>query len=171
MRIKKGNPIVLSQLIWICACSISVKNIFPVVPILHHECHAWPSTLPLKMTMSCLTFCKFCKLDKSVIAKKNAMVWLLRLCHLMPFDHFLSGNLNVRVLATSFVIWGSFMYFWHELMDVWAIIWPWWGRTFRTCSTAVRFALKSEVDMLKMWVHKSTRTENIHNNHYQNKSW
>ena len=31
----------------------------------------------------------------------NAMVWLQRLPHLMPGDHFLSGNLNDKVLATS----------------------------------------------------------------------
>ena len=43
---------------------------------------------------------KFGKLDKSVIAKQ-CMVWLLNLFHLMPCDHFLSGNLNNRVLATS----------------------------------------------------------------------
>ena len=43
---------------------------FPLVPFLHHVCHAWPSTLPLKMTMSCPTFCKFCESDKSLIAKQ-----------------------------------------------------------------------------------------------------
>ena len=31
----------------------------------------------------------------------NAMVWLQRLPHLMSGDHFLSGNLNDKVLATS----------------------------------------------------------------------
>ena len=30
----------------------------------------------------------------------NAMVWLLRLFHLMPCDNFLSGNVNNKVLAT-----------------------------------------------------------------------
>ena len=38
------------------------------------------------------------------------------------------------------------------------------------CSIAVSFALKSEVNMLKMWVHKRTRAENNPTNHYQNKS-
>ena len=33
--------------------------------------------------------------------QNNAMVWLLRLFHIMPCDHFLSGNLNTKVLATS----------------------------------------------------------------------
>ena len=47
----------------------------------------------------------------------------------------------------------------------------WWGRTFRTCSIAVRFALKSEVDMLKMWVHERTTAENNPTNLYQSKCW
>ena len=47
----------------------------------------------------------------------------------------------------------------------------WWARTCRTCSTAVSFALKSEVDLLKMWVHKRTRAKNNHTNHYQSNSW
>ena len=57
-------------------------------------------------------------------------------------------------------------------MEVWTIIWVWWGKTFRTCSIAVRFALKSEVDMLKMWVHERPCTaENNPTNHYQTKFW
>ena len=31
----------------------------------------------------------------------SAMVWLQRLPLLMPGDHFISGNLNDKVLATS----------------------------------------------------------------------
>ena len=31
----------------------------------------------------------------------NAIVSLQRLSHLMPVDHFFSGNLNNKVLATS----------------------------------------------------------------------
>ena len=44
--------------------------LFPLVHFLHQVCHTWPSTLPLKMTMSWPTFCKFGQLDKSVIAKQ-----------------------------------------------------------------------------------------------------
>ena len=35
------------------------------------------------------------------------------------------------------------------------------------CSISVRFALKLEVDMLKMWVHERTTAENNPTNHYQ----
>ena len=45
-------------------------------------------------------------------------------------------------------------------------IWLWSDRTCSTCSIAVSFVLKSEVDMLKMWVHKRTRAENDPTNHY-----
>ena len=101
------------------------------------------------------------------------MVWLLRLSHLMPGDHFLSGNLNNKVLLL--VILGiSFGHIGHELTDVWPIIWLWRDRTCRTwediCSINVSFALKSGVDMLKMWVHKRTRAESKPTNHYQSKS-
>ena len=34
---------------------------------------------------------------------------------------------------------------------------------------AVSLAVKSVVDMLKMWVHKRTRAENNPTNHYQSK--
>ena len=64
----------------------------------------------------------------------------------MPGDHFLSGNLNDKVLATSPCDPEDIG---HELMDVhhvWAIIWLWRARTCTTCSTAVSFALKSKVD-------------------------
>ena len=36
---------------------------------------------------------------------------------------------------------------------------------------AVSLAVKSVVDMLKMWVHKRTRAENNPTNHYQSKVW
>ena len=36
---------------------------------------------------------------------------------------------------------------------------------------AVSLAVKSVVDMLKMWVHKRTRAENNLSNHYQSKVW
>ena len=36
---------------------------------------------------------------------------------------------------------------------------------------AVSLAVKSVVDMLKMWVHKRTRAENNPTNHYQRKVW
>ena len=76
----------------------------------------------------------------------NAMVWQQRLPHLMPGDHFLSGNLNGKVLATSpcdpeehiraYMTWingcssslGSYL----------AMV----NRTCRTCSTAVRICVE-----------------------------
>ena len=78
MRIKKkGNPYSkahCSKVNWfeICVWHISKEQLilFPLVHFLHQVCHAWPSTLPLKMTMSWPTFCKFGQLDKSVIAKQ-----------------------------------------------------------------------------------------------------
>ena len=67
VRIKKKvihiqRPIVLKSInLNICMWPISKEQLiyFPLVPLLHHVCHAWPSTLPLKMTMSYPTFCKF----------------------------------------------------------------------------------------------------------------
>ena len=56
------GPIVLKSIDFnICMWPISKEQLipFPLVPFLHHVCHAWPSTLPLKMTMSYPTFCKF----------------------------------------------------------------------------------------------------------------
>ena len=46
--------------------------LFPLVPFLYHVCHTLcPSTLPLKMTMSLSTYCKFCELDElRIIAKQ-----------------------------------------------------------------------------------------------------
>ena len=78
MRIKKKiihiqRPIVL-RLIDLKICMWHVREeqliLFPLVPFLHQVCHAWPSTLPLKMPMSRPTFCKFWQLDKSAIAKQ-----------------------------------------------------------------------------------------------------
>ena len=70
--------------------------------------------------------------------------------------------------ACNFSFWsgGLFAHIWHDLLDVWVIIWLWWDRTCRTCSIAVSFVLKSEVDMLKMWMHKRSRAENNPTNHY-----
>ena len=71
---KKGNPpiVLKSTDLKICVWYISKEQLilFPLVHFLHQVCHAWPSTLPLKMTMSWPTFCKFGQLDKSVIAKQ-----------------------------------------------------------------------------------------------------
>ena len=97
----------------------------------------------------------------------NAIVSLQRWSHLMPVDHIFSENLNNKLGACNFSLWsgGSFAHIWHDLLDVWVIIWLWWDGT---CSIAVSFVLKSEVDMLKMymWVHKRTRAENNPTNHY-----
>ena len=67
VRIKKKvihfqRPIVLKSIdLNICTWPISKEQLilFPLVPFLHHVCHTWPSSLPLKMTMSYPTFCKF----------------------------------------------------------------------------------------------------------------
>ena len=67
VRIKKKvihiqRPIVLKSIdLKICMWHISKEQLilFPLVPFLHQVCYAWPSTLPLKMTMSWPTFCKF----------------------------------------------------------------------------------------------------------------
>ena len=96
------RPIVLKSIdLNICMWHISKGQLilFPLVPFLHRVCHAWPITLPLKMTMSVSIFCKFCELDKSIIAKQR-IVLLQRLSHLMSVDHFFSGKLNNKVLAT-----------------------------------------------------------------------
>ena len=86
------RPIVLMSInLNICMCHIRKEQliVFPLVPFLHHGCQVWPSTLPFKTTTSFSTFCKFCDLDKRVIAMSNsAFVWLQRLSHLMQGDHF-----------------------------------------------------------------------------------
>ena len=67
------RPIVLkSNDLKICMWHIGEEQLilFLLVPFLHQVCHAWPSTLPLKMTMSWPTFCKFWQLDKSPIDKQ-----------------------------------------------------------------------------------------------------
>ena len=67
------RPIVLKSInlkIYMWHISKDQLILFPLVHFLHQVCHAWPSTLPLKMTMSWPTFCKFWQLDKSVIAKQ-----------------------------------------------------------------------------------------------------
>ena len=67
------RPIVLKSIdLKICIWHISdeLLILFPLVPFLHQVCHAWASTLPLKMTMSWPTFCKFRQVDKSAIAKQ-----------------------------------------------------------------------------------------------------
>ena len=103
----------------------------------------------------------FASFENWMKASSNAMVWLLRLSHLLPGVNFLSGNL-IKVFENSPC----------DLEDhVWSIIWLWWDRTCRICSIVVTFALKSEEGMLKMWVHKTTRAENNPSNHYQSKYW
>ena len=53
---------------------------------------------------------------------------------------------TIRCLQLLLVILRiTFGHTWHELMDVhhvWAIIWLWWARTCRTCSTAVSSSLR-----------------------------
>ena len=74
--------------------------LYPLVPFLHHECHAWPSTLPLKMECHFPLFASFVNRIKASLPN-NAMVWLQRLPRLMPGDQFLSGKLNYKVPAIS----------------------------------------------------------------------
>ena len=67
------RPIVLMSInLNICMWHINKEQLilFPLVPFLHQVCHAWPSTLPLKVTMSFSTFCRFYEFDKIVIAKQ-----------------------------------------------------------------------------------------------------
>ena len=169
----KGNPFSkahCSKVNWFEYLHVTYTSkeqliIFPLVPFLHHVCHAWPSTLPLKMTMSVSTFCKFCKLDESVIAKQcNCITAEIVTSH--ASWSFLFWKFEQHG-ACNFSLWsrGSFAHIWHDLLDVWVIICLWWDRTCRTCSITVSFVLKSEVDMLKMWVHKRTRAENNPTNH------
>ena len=106
----------------------------------------------------------------------NAMVWLQRMSHLMWGDVFPFWKFEQQGTCNfSSWSWGSFGRIWHELMDVWAVIWLWWlvrqdMQDMRT-SLSAYLAVKSVVDMLKMWVHKRTRTENNPTNHYQSKVW
>ena len=153
------RPIVLKSIHFdICMWHISKEQLilFSLVSFLYHVCHAWPSTLPLKMSMSLSTFCKFCELDKRVIDKQCNGVAAENVTsqHLFPFWKFEQhGTCNFSLWC-----WGSFGRIWQELIDVWAVIWLWWDRTCKICGH--RCQLKSVVDMLKMWVHKRTRAEN-----------
>ena len=139
---------------------------FPLVSFLYHcvthdrvHCHRrWKCHFPL--------FASFANWINASLPN-NAMVWLQRMSHLMPGDLFPFWKFEQQYTCNySSWSWGSFGRIWHELMDIWAIIWLWWEKT---CSIAVSFALKSVVDMLKMWVHKRTRAENNPTNHYQSK--
>ena len=89
----------LNTLMW----HISKEHLilFPLVPFVHllyvtHDwvhCHwRWQCHFPV--------FASFGNLIKAPLPN-NATVRLLRLFHLMPCDHILSGNLNNMVLATS----------------------------------------------------------------------
>ena len=92
------RPIVLkSNDLKICMWHIGEEQLilFLLVPFLHQVCHAWPSTLPLKMTMSWPTFCKFWQLDKSPIDKQcNGVAAEIVSSHArwMRGDHFISGK-------------------------------------------------------------------------------
>ena len=103
----------------------------------------------------------------------NAMVWLQGMSHLMRGDLFPFWKFEQQGTCNFFSwSWGSFGRIWHELIDVWAIIWLWWDRTCRICGHRCELiAVKSVVDMLKMWVHKRTKAENNPTNHYQSKVW
>ena len=101
------RPIVLkSNDLKICMWHIGEDQLilFILVPFLHQVCHAWPNTLPLKMTMAWPTFCKFWQLDKSPIDKQcNGVAAEIVSSHArwmrwsFPFWKFL----NSKVLATS----------------------------------------------------------------------
>ena len=69
------------------------------------------------------TFCKFCELDKSIIAKQcNGVAAGIGTSHALlsfpfwKFEHHCACNF-------SFLSWGSFGRIWLDLMDVWESIW------------------------------------------------
>ena len=104
MVIHFQGPIVLKSIylnIFIWHISKEQLIFFPLVAFLHHVCHAWPSTLPLKMTMSVSNFCKFCELDKSVIIAKqcNRIAAEIVTSHASWYISFLE-IWNNKVLAT-----------------------------------------------------------------------
>ena len=118
---------------------------FCIMYVTHDRAHChwrWQCHFPL--------FASFVNRIKASLPN-NAMVWLQRLPHLIPGDHFLSWNLNDKVLATSpcdpedhirvYLTWINAC---SSCLGNYLAIW--WARTCRTCSTAVSFALKSEVD-------------------------
>ena len=83
-----------------CPSSRTIENSL-LVSFLHQVCHAWPSTLPLKMTMSWPTFCKFWQLDKSAIDKQcNGVAAEMFSSHARWSFPFWK-NLNSKVLANS----------------------------------------------------------------------
>ena len=104
--------------------------LFPLVPFLYHVCQAWPSTLPLKMRMSnSLFFLQVLQFGST--RHCQTMQWCgCRDCH-MPRDHFRFWKFEQQLRYSQLLLWssGSLGCIWHELMDVWAIIWLWWGNT------------------------------------------
>ena len=104
------RPIVLkSNDLKICMWHIGKEQLilFLLVPFLHQVCHAWPSTLPLKMTMSWPTFCKFWQFDKSPIDKQcngcgcwNCLI-SCQPCQVNEVIISFLEILNSKVLATS----------------------------------------------------------------------
>ena len=118
------RPIVLKSInLNYCMWHISKEQLifFPLSSFLSHECHAWPSTLPVKMTMSFSIFCKFCELDKSIIAKQcNGVAAEIVTSYarwLFAFWNFEQGSCNFSLGS-----WGSFGRIWDELRDVWAMV-------------------------------------------------
>ena len=131
---------------------------FPLVPFLYHVCHAWPSTLPLKMTMSLSTFCKFCESENVTSHARRSFSFL---------EIWTTGYLPLLLVLLriiwSYLTWingcsGNYLAMVRQDMHGYADI-------------AVSLAMKSVMDMLKMWVHKRTRAENNPTNHYQSKVW
>ena len=104
---KKGNPYSKADCSkvnsWIFACGLQVKSNsssfhwyqFCIMYVTHDRAHChwrWQCHFSL--------FASFVNRIKASLPN-NAMVSLQRLPHLMPGDHFLSGNLDDKVLATS----------------------------------------------------------------------
>ena len=131
-----------------CMWHISKEQLilFPLVPFLYHVCHAWPSTLPLKMTiMSLSTFCKFCELDKRVIAKQcNGVAAENVTSHARRSFSFLeiwtTGYLELLLVILR-IIWSYLTWINGCLGNI--IIWLWWNRTCRICRH--RCQLSSEI--------------------------
>ena len=123
--------------------------LFPLVPFFASCMSRMTEHIAIEDDNVISHFCKFCESDKSLIAKQcNGVAAEIATSHSRWSFPFLKFE-TIRCLQLLLVILRiTFEHIWHELMDVhvWAIIWLWWARTCRICSTAVSFALKSEVD-------------------------
>ena len=119
VRIKKKvihiqRPIVLKSInLKIYMWHISKEQLinFPLVPFLHQVCHAWRVHCHWRWQCHDPLFASFDNWIKASLPN-SVMAWLLKLSHLMPGDHFLSGKFWItRCLHFSLCSWGSFSVF------------------------------------------------------------